>query len=91
MNDGRETLWRCDIPSPTTIQTPADPGNPHAAEGVRAPEDFLRALLSGTAAREHGRERRKKMFRISRIAEGSGSRQADRMRKGVYLCASMEE
>ncbi len=61
--------------------TPPDRGNPHAVEGVRDPEDFLRAPLSGTAAREHGRERRKRMFRVSRIAEGNGSRQASRMRK----------
>jgi hypothetical protein len=50
-------------------------------EGVRDPEDFLRAPLSVTAAREHGSERRRRMFRISRIAAGSGSRQAGRMRK----------
>ena len=58
-------------------KTPPDPSNPHALEGVRNPEDFHRAPLSGTAAREQGSERRKRMFRISRIAAGSGSRQAN--------------
>ncbi len=46
MNDGRQTLRRGDIRSPTTIKNTRRSGHPHTVEGARDPEDFLSAPLS---------------------------------------------
>ena len=56
MNDGRQTLRRCDIRSPTTINNTSRSGQPACGGRGRDPEDSLRAPLSGAAAHEYGRE-----------------------------------